>query len=119
MAATAKLEVDDISNGVLKPEVVPNPSIRPQASTEAPQTTDLVPQNNTGLLVPHYDYDAAVERTPSNFSYQNDRATFDDPIEVTNFGSSSMNHDGRKSKQSLPRTLDVAKISEVSGRNGL
>lgn len=109
--------MDDNSNGVLNPEVVPCSSIGPHASTDATQTTDLVPQNSDGLLIPRIE--AGVERRPSNVSYQNDCTTFDDPMEVTNFGSSSISHDGRTSKQGLPRTLDVAKFSEVGGRNSL
>lgn len=105
-----------ISKGGLKPEVVLSPGVQPQASTDAPQTTDLVPQTYTGLLPPHYE--ASAERRPSNFSYQNDHETVEDPIEVIDLGSSSMQHDRSKSDQGLPRTLDVAKVSEVCGWTG-
>lgn len=116
MATTSKSEVSDTSNGIFKPEVVSSSSTWPRDSKGASQTTDLVPQNRTGLLIPHYE--AAAERRPPNFSYQDDPATLNDPIEIINRGSSSMSDGVSESNQGLPRALDVASLPEVGG-NGL
>ena len=113
VATASKLEVSDSLNEIIKPEVVSSSSIRSQDSKDAPQTTDLVPQNRTGLLIPHFA--AAVQKT-TKISYQNDPATLDDPIEVTNPGFSSTNHGGREKKQRLPRKPDAARHSEVGDR---
>ncbi|KAG0602229.1 hypothetical protein M758_10G000100 [Ceratodon purpureus] len=112
LATASKSVVSDTSNGIFNPEVVSSSSSQPQGSEVFPQTTDLVPQSRTGLLIPHYE--AAVERRPQNRPYQNDSSTSDDPIKVTDPDSSSISHGEGKNTRVVPRKPEWTRFSEVT-----